>query len=157
MSPSSRRSRPVHLEFFGSVERRSRRPRRRSFSGLEPGGTALLNRDNDQFDLLTFLPNRRRPAIIAHVRRDPTAGRAGSSDFPRRKAAPACKPRSSTRITYKIGAPVSIMVKNSLAVLDRVAELGRRILRWRDWRWRIACAPKGRGARQALKRPDGIV
>ena len=39
---------PVHLEFFGS-RRGDRRRQGGDFLGLEPGGAAVLNRDNPQF------------------------------------------------------------------------------------------------------------
>ena len=42
---------PVHLEFFPSVEAIAQ-AKAEIFSGLEPGGTAVLNRDNPHFDLL---------------------------------------------------------------------------------------------------------
>src|SRR5690606_33033186 len=45
---------PVHLEYFGSVERIAQ-AKAEIFAGLEPDGVAILNRDNDQFDLLCFL------------------------------------------------------------------------------------------------------
>src|SRR5437762_643339 len=45
---------PVHLEFFNSVNDIAR-AKAEIFAGLEPDGAALLNRDNDRFDLLAEL------------------------------------------------------------------------------------------------------
>jgi UDP-N-acetylmuramyl tripeptide synthase len=42
---------PVHLQFFGSVEAIAE-AKAEIFAGLEPGGTAIINRDNAHFDLL---------------------------------------------------------------------------------------------------------
>ena len=42
---------PAHLEFFASVEDIAR-AKAEIFSGLESGGTAILNRDNPYFDIL---------------------------------------------------------------------------------------------------------
>ena len=39
---------PVHLEFFGSVEAIAD-AKAEIFLGLEPGGAAVINRDNPQF------------------------------------------------------------------------------------------------------------
>ena len=42
---------PVHLEFFGSVEAIAD-AKAEIFQGLEPGGAAVINRDNSQFERL---------------------------------------------------------------------------------------------------------
>ncbi len=42
---------PVHLEFFGTTEKIAE-AKAEIFSGLEPGGVAVLNRDNAHYDLL---------------------------------------------------------------------------------------------------------
>ena len=43
---------PVHLEFFDSVAAIAE-AKAEIFAGLEPGGTAILNRDNAYFELLS--------------------------------------------------------------------------------------------------------
>ncbi len=143
----------VHLEFFGSVERIAQ-AKGEIFLGLEPGGLALLNRDNDQFDLLTYL------AKTAGVRRIATFGREGPADAQaeRVSAQVACSSISGhifdQPITYKVGAPGQHLVTNSLAVLAAVAELGGDLalagLALANFR-----APKGRGAQIALRLPEG--
>ena len=52
---------PVHLEFFGSVEAIAD-AKAEIFSGLEPGGAAVINRDNPQFARLQKRPRRRASA-----------------------------------------------------------------------------------------------
>lgn len=144
---------PVHLEFFGSVERIAQ-AKAEIFSGLEPGGLAILNRDNDQFDLLSY------HAKIAGVRRMATFGREGPADAQAEhiSAQTGCTSISGhifdQEITYKIGAPGSHLVTNSLAVLAAVAELGGDLalagLALADFH-----APKGRGAQSVLKLRSG--
>ena len=52
---------PVHLEFFGTTEKIAE-AKAEIFSGLEPGGVAVLNRDNAHYDLLAAArPRARRP------------------------------------------------------------------------------------------------
>ena len=137
----------------GSVERIAQ-AKGEIFLGLEPGGLALLNRDNDQFDLLTYL------AKTAGVRRIATFGREGPADAQaeRVSAQVACSSISGhifdQPITYKVGAPGQHLVTNSLAVLAAVAELGGDLalagLALANFR-----APKGRGAQIALRLPEG--
>ncbi|MAA97365.1 MAG: UDP-N-acetylmuramoylalanyl-D-glutamyl-2, 6-diaminopimelate--D-alanyl-D-alanine ligase [Stappia sp.] len=144
---------PVHLEFFGSVERIAQ-AKAEIFQGLEPGGLALLNRDNDQFDLLTYL------AKTAGVDRLATFGREGMADARAENvsAQTGCTSISGhifdKQITYKIGAPGQHLVTNSLAVLAAVAELGGDLalagLALADFH-----APKGRGAQVTLTLRDG--
>ena len=43
---------PVHLEFFGTVEKIAD-AKAEIFEGIEPGGAAVINRDNDQFARLS--------------------------------------------------------------------------------------------------------
>ena len=51
MSPIVTTVEPVHLEFFGTLEAIAD-AKAEIFLGLEPGGAAVLNRDNGQFDRL---------------------------------------------------------------------------------------------------------
>ncbi|QGZ34227.1 UDP-N-acetylmuramoyl-L-alanyl-D-glutamate--2,6-diaminopimelate ligase [Stappia indica] len=143
----------VHLEFFGSVERIAQ-AKGEIFLGLEPGGLALLNRDNNQFDLLTYL------AKAAGVRRIATFGRQGPADVQAERVAAqtGCSSISGhvfdQQITYKVGAPGVHLVTNSLAVLGAVAELGGDLAR-AGMALAAFRAPKGRGEQAALKLPNG--
>ncbi|MBN9671649.1 UDP-N-acetylmuramoylalanyl-D-glutamyl-2,6-diaminopimelate--D-alanyl-D-alanine ligase [Roseibium aggregatum] len=134
---------PVHLEFFESVEKIAQ-AKAEIFDGLEPGGIAILNRDNLQFDLLRFL------AATAGVPEIHTFGETPSADSHVRNV--ASYPSGSSvdavilgqEITYKIGAAGKHHVKNSLAVLTAVCDLGADLakagLALDEMR-----APKGRG------------
>src|SRR5439155_13725402 len=54
---------PVHLEFFGSLEAIAD-AKAEIFLGLEPGGAAVINRDNRQF---ARLQKRAKAAGVAHI------------------------------------------------------------------------------------------
>lgn len=134
---------PVHLEFFGSVEMIAK-AKAEIFTGLDRDGVAILNQDNDQYDLLRFL------ATTSGVRRVLTFGEKAWNDTVLEKV--SRQPGSSSvqarvlgqDITYKIGAPGGHHVQNSLAVLTGVVELGADLalagLALADM-----SAPKGRG------------
>ncbi|ADZ69771.1 UDP-N-acetylmuramoylalanyl-D-glutamyl-2,6-diaminopimelate--D-alanyl-D-alanine ligase [Polymorphum gilvum] len=145
---------PVHLEFFGSVEKIAQ-AKAEIFTGLEPGGVAILNRDNAQFDLLTFLA---RNAGVTEIR---TFGEDPQADaFPQRVAMQTGSSSIQARvlgqdITYKIGAPGRHLVKNSLAVLLAVVELGAD-LALAGIALGDLSAPKGRGAQTRLRLPAGV-
>ncbi|MXN63514.1 UDP-N-acetylmuramoylalanyl-D-glutamyl-2,6-diaminopimelate--D-alanyl-D-alanine ligase [Stappia sp. GBMRC 2046] len=146
---------PVHLEFFGSVEKIAE-AKAEIFSGLEPDGIAILNRDNEQFDLLQF------HARMAGVRTICTFGvdQPANAKADKISSQTGCSCISATvlgeEITYKVGAPGLHYVKNSLAVLAAAklvgADLALAGLALTDMR-----APKGRGAQTRLKLPDGML
>ncbi len=107
---------PVHLEFFGSLAAIAD-AKAEIFLGLEPGGAAVINRDNPQFTRL------RRHARAAGVARIVAFGEHPKADARLIKA--SLRPDCSTvqarilgaDVTYKLGAPGRHMVHNSLAVL----------------------------------------
>lgn len=144
---------PVHLEYFGSVEAIAD-AKAEIFLGLEPGGVAVLNRDNPQYARLAEAAKR------AKVSRIVTFGEHEEADA---RAEKIClKPECSTvraavlgeEITYKLGAPGRHVVNNSLAVLAAVslveADLARAAVALAQLQ-----APTGRGARQTLTVPGG--
>lgn len=145
---------PVHLEFFGSVEKIAQ-AKAEIFLGLEPEGVAILNRDNDQFDLLSFL------ATTAGVPRVVTFGEHKSADalvekFSQQPGGSSVQAKILGQdITYKIGAPGRHHVRNSLAVLSAVVEMGADLamagIALSDMH-----APKGRGEVSRLQLPSGF-
>jgi UDP-N-acetylmuramoyl-tripeptide--D-alanyl-D-alanine ligase len=114
---------PVHLEFFGSIEAIAD-AKAEIFEGIEPGGAAVLNRDNLQFDRL------QQSARHANVARIVTFGEHASADARLLKLSlqSDCSTVQArilgTDITYKVGAPGRHVVMNSLAVLAAVALTG---------------------------------
>jgi len=144
---------PVHLEYLGSIEAIAD-AKAEIFLGLEPGGAAVLNRDNPQF---ARLASAARQANVARV---VSFGEDGKADA--RLLRVALQPESSTaeadilgtRVTYKVGAPGRHLVMNSLAVLAAAslagADLALAALALADFK-----AAAGRGTRIALDVPGG--
>jgi UDP-N-acetylmuramoyl-tripeptide--D-alanyl-D-alanine ligase len=114
---------PVHLEFFGTLKKIAD-AKAEIFLGLEPGGAAVINRDNAQFAHLE------RKAKAAGVTRIVSFGEHEAADA--RLVKYALHSDCSTveanilghDVTYKLGAPGRHVVLNSLAVLASVALVG---------------------------------
>ena len=114
---------PVHLEYFGTL-RKIVDAKAEIFLGLEPGGAAVLNRDNRQYAQLA------RAAQAAGVARIVSFGASAKADA-RLKRLSLHADVSTVEahilgqdVTYKIGAPGKHLVLNSLAVLAAVALVG---------------------------------
>jgi UDP-N-acetylmuramoyl-tripeptide--D-alanyl-D-alanine ligase len=139
---------PVHLEFFASVEAIAD-AKAEIFRGLEPGGAAVINRDNPHFERLAAA------ARSAGVARIVSFGEHGKADARLVKA--ALQPDSSTvqarilgaDVTYKLGAPGQHVVLNSLAVLAAVSLVGADLALSALALAELA-PPTGRGARVTL-------
>jgi UDP-N-acetylmuramoyl-tripeptide--D-alanyl-D-alanine ligase len=143
---------PVHLEYFESEEKIAE-AKAEIFEGLEPNGVAVLNRDNQWFELLSRRARENDARVIAfgeHPSADVRLTRValredGSSISAEIAAAP---------IAYRLGAPGRHLVQNSLAVIAAAhavnADLARVLLALADFR-----APKGRGQRLRLAHPLG--
>jgi len=146
---------PVHLEFFGSLEKIAD-AKAEIFLGVEPGGAAVLNRDNAQYARLE------KAAKAANVSRIVSFGEHAKADAQLLRV--SLQPDSSTvearilgqPVTYKLGAPGRHIVTNSLAVLAAVALAGADLALAA-----VALAhlqpPAGRGARVSLRVPGGSV
>jgi len=106
----------VHLEYFGSLEKIAD-AKAEIFLGVEPGGAAVINRDNAQYARL------RRAAKAAGVTRIIGFGEHARAEVRlKRYALHADCSTVEARIlgqnvTYKLGAPGRHLVLNSLAVL----------------------------------------
>ena len=114
---------PVHLEYFGSLKKIAD-AKAEIFLGLEPGGTAVLNRDNRQYAQLV------RAAVAAGVARVVSFGASAkaSARLLRYSLQTECSTVEARilgqPVTYKLGAPGKHLVLNSLAVLAAVALVG---------------------------------
>ena len=114
---------PVHLEFFTGVEAIAE-AKAEIFLGLEGGGAAILNRDNDQFGLLAERAKERGAGRIVGFGTDASAdarlatieGGDGGSLI---EADILGEP-----ITYELGAPGDHLAMNSLAALAAVKLAG---------------------------------
>jgi UDP-N-acetylmuramoyl-tripeptide--D-alanyl-D-alanine ligase len=144
---------PVHLEFFASVEAIAD-AKAEIFRGLEPGGTAVINRDNPHYERLA------EAARGAGVARIVSFGEHAKADARLVKA--ALQPDSSTvqarilgaDVTYKLGAPGKHVVLNSLAVLAAVSLVGADLALAALALAELA-PPTGRGARVTLSLGNG--
>jgi UDP-N-acetylmuramoyl-tripeptide--D-alanyl-D-alanine ligase len=145
---------PVHLEYFPSVEAIAE-AKAEIFSGLVPGGTAVLPYDNPHFALL----KARAAAVGAHV---VSFGYAEDADVRCIQANMDARGSSviagvnSQRFPYRIGAPGEHYVKNSLAVLAALQALGADPMRCLPALVKAA-APAGRGARSVLEADGGRI
>jgi len=163
---------PVHLEFFGSVEAiadakaeifvglekyvREEQDRGSGPAGKAYGGyTAILNRDNPQYDRLARAAALRGVEIVSfgsHPEADLRAdvlelGPTGTN------VSAVLKGR---RIDYRVGAPGAHIAQNSLAVVAAIDALGA------DVEQAVAAlvglsAPKGRGERSKIGLENGAI
>ncbi|HET7849048.1 MAG TPA: UDP-N-acetylmuramoylalanyl-D-glutamyl-2,6-diaminopimelate--D-alanyl-D-alanine ligase [Pseudolabrys sp.] len=144
---------PVHLEYFGSLEKIAD-AKAEIFSGLERGGAAVLNRDNGQYQRLLTA------AKAAHVGEIVSFGQHAEAEAKllRHSLHPDCSTVEARilgrDIAYKVGAPGYHLVLNSLAVLAAVVLADGDLAAAGKALERLQPAP-GRGARAALSVPGG--
>ena len=144
---------PVHLEYFGSLKKIAD-AKAEIFDGLEPGGAAVLNRDNRQYTQLA------RAAEAAGVKRIVSFGASAKADarLVRHSLHAECSTVQARilgePVTYKLGAPGRHLVLNSLAVLAAAAMVGADLalaaLALNNLR-----PAAGRGVRATLRLPGG--
>ncbi len=145
---------PVHIEFFAS-EAAIADAKAEIFLGLQPGGMAILNRDNPHFDRLAMAARAAGAAIIsfgadnaADVRLLSMTADALGSDV--------MAGVLGQTIRYRLGTPGRHVVLNSLAVLAALAAAKLDIeqavppLAW------LSAGP-GRGERSRYDLPGGPV
>lgn len=144
---------PAHTEFFDTIEAVAD-AKAEIFSGLEPDGTAVLNRDNRWFDRLAAAARSAGAARVVSFGSEAGAtvrltgvesGEDGSV------VSADCDGRP---LTFRVGAPGRHWVANSLAVLATVAALGASA---EDAAAALADVrpPQGRGRRSVLRVPGG--
>lgn len=133
---------PVHLEFFKNVEAIAD-AKAEIFAGVEPGGAAVLNRDNPQFarlqrrakklgiaNIVSFGIHKGAKARLLDVSLHPTCSAVHARIL-------------GHDVTYKLGMPGHHMAINSLAVLAATTLAG---LIWRARRWRCRARSRHRAA-----------
>ena len=144
---------PVHLEYFENEEGVAR-AKGEIFLGVEPGGAALINRDNPHYGLLAGL------AHAAGIERVVGFGEHEEAevrlDTVKLKETVSCVAATvlGEPVSYKLGAPGRHLVQNSLAVLGAVSLLGGDLAQAALALAGLA-AGKGRGQRQELRVPGG--
>lgn len=139
---------PVHLAHFANVDEIAT-AKAEIFSGIEPNGTAILNRDNAYFDYLAAAAGGAGVAKIISV--------GEHKDANVRLLSCTLEPDKSVvqvdvfgeNVSFEIGAPGMHFVLNSLAVLAAVKEAGGDVAMaasaLKGW-----TAPVGRGERHTL-------
>ena len=144
---------PVHLEYFGSLEKIAD-AKSEIFAGVEAGGAVVLNRDNAQYERLANAAKEARIERIVSFGEDAAANA--------RLIKVSLQAESSTveanilgqTVTYKVGAPGRHLVLNSLAVLAAAslagADLALAALALNNLK-----PASGRGARTILTVPGG--
>jgi UDP-N-acetylmuramoyl-tripeptide--D-alanyl-D-alanine ligase len=145
---------PVHLEFFGTTEKIAE-AKAEVFSGIEPGGVAVLNRDNQHFDLLAQRAKDHGARIVsfgrhenADVRPEVWSLDADGSDIVVQVA--------GRRIAYRVGAPGAHIAQNSLAVIAALDALGADVEKAVPALAEMRAA-KGRGERREIAIPGGSI
>jgi UDP-N-acetylmuramoyl-tripeptide--D-alanyl-D-alanine ligase len=144
---------PVHLEYFGTLKKIAD-AKAEIFSGVVPGGAAVINRDIRQY---TQLANAAQAAGIAQV---VSFGASAKADARlKRKSLHAEVSCVQAKIlghdvTYKIGAPGMHLVLNSLAVLAAASLVGADLALSALALNNLKPAP-GRGTRTTLAMPRG--
>ena len=143
---------PAHLSFFPSVAAIAD-AKAEIFLGLEPGGTAVLNRDAPQFERLAKAAADRGLRIL-------TFGASEGSDARLTEAIDA-EPGSHIRarflgrdLLFDLGAPGLHMAQNALGVLLAAQALGADPDRCAAALARFS-PQKGRGERFSVATPDG--
>jgi len=144
---------PVHLEYFGSLEKIAD-AKAEIFVGVEPGGAVVLNRDNAQYERLA------NAAKAAHIERVVSFGEHAAANA--RLIKVSLQAESSTveanilgqTVAYKLGAPGRHLVLNSLAVLAAAALAGADLALAALALNNLKPA-SGRGARTILTVPGG--
>ncbi|HET9616521.1 MAG TPA: UDP-N-acetylmuramoylalanyl-D-glutamyl-2,6-diaminopimelate--D-alanyl-D-alanine ligase [Pseudolabrys sp.] len=144
---------PVHLEYFGSVEKIAD-AKAEIFLGLVPGGTAVINRDNDQYARLDAAARAANVSRIVTFGADPQAEARLVRHVLQADSSTVEAVILGTPVAYKLGAPGRHIVMNSLAVLA-AASLAHADLAVAALALGRLKAAVGRGARIPLGLPNG--
>jgi len=143
---------PVHIEHFGD-EAGIAEAKAEIFEGLEPGGAAILNRDNRWFSLLAARAVGQGARVVSF-------GESPDADVCLDKLVLGAEGSSiqailhGETIAYRLGAPGRHIAENSLAVVAALdilgADLPRALMALAGF-----AAPKGRGERITLHHRAG--
>ncbi len=145
---------PVHLGYFDSVEAIAA-AKAEIFSGLVPGGTAVIPRDSPHYALLLARARAVGAGIVTFGYHEEADFRALQVDLGA-KGSSVIAGHGSQRFPYRVGTPGEHYVKNSLAVLATLIAVGADAMRCLPALVRVS-APPGRGARTLLDTPGGQI
>jgi len=143
----------VHSEFFENVEQIAD-AKAEIFSGLEPGGTAVLNRDNQHFERLAAAAKEHGAKQVISFGVSESADMGLTGDVPQPGGTDVSAEFMGTSITYRLGVPGRHWVINSLGVLAVVAAAGGNVI---EAAAALAgfTSPKGRGETHTIGIDDG--
>jgi UDP-N-acetylmuramoyl-tripeptide--D-alanyl-D-alanine ligase len=144
---------PVHLEFFGSLDAIAD-AKAEIFLGIEPGGVAVLNRDDTQFERLSAAARAAGVARIVSFGEDERADARLLKLSLQAETSTVAAHILGAEVTFKLGAPGRHVVANALAVLAAASLVGADLALAA-----LALAelkpPVGRGERVTLDLPGG--
>ncbi len=113
---------PVHLGFFRSLEEIAD-AKAEIFHGLEPGGTAILNRDSPYFGRLAAHARKHGADIVSFGEDEHADARLLSSDLSPDGSEVTADILGDT-VSFRLGVPGRHVVQNTLAVLAAVKLAG---------------------------------
>jgi UDP-N-acetylmuramoyl-tripeptide--D-alanyl-D-alanine ligase len=143
---------PVHLGFFRSVKEIAD-AKAEIFRGLEPGGTAIINRDNPHFQRLKDHALERDANIVGFGETPDAEARLVSVELSPDGSDITADILGET-IHYRLGAPGRHLAQNSLAVLAAVKIAGADLTRAAGALVALH-AQAGRGARTLIETDGG--
>ncbi len=143
---------PVHIEHLGSIEAIAD-AKAEIVLGLEPHGTAILNRDAPQFERLAKAAASRNARVLSFGRGD--ACDAQLLELVSRDSGSRVRARVLRReLTFELGAPGAHMAQNALGALLVAEALGAE-LEASAAALEHFSPQKGRGERFSIPTPDG--
>ena len=145
---------PVHLGFFKSVEEIAD-AKAEIFHGLEPGGTAVINRDNPHYARLAAHARKQGAETVSFGEAEDADARLLSCELSPDGSAVTADILGET-VAYRIGAPGRHVVQNSLAVLATARLAGADLTKAADALGQVE-AQAGRGQRFVIETKAGPV
>ncbi|SEQ40589.1 UDP-N-acetylmuramoyl-tripeptide--D-alanyl-D-alanine ligase [Faunimonas pinastri] len=143
---------PVHLAFFAD-EREIAEAKAEIFEGLLPGGAAIINRDNEWFELLAERAREHGGKVVGFGE-DPTSDIRLERCALQEDGSTAQASIFGEQLAFRVGAPGRHLLQNALGVLAVAREIGADVAR-------VALglagfrAAKGRGERFLLSHSGG--
>jgi UDP-N-acetylmuramoyl-tripeptide--D-alanyl-D-alanine ligase len=144
---------PVHIEFFRSIAAIAD-AKGEVFLGIEPGGVAVLNRDNPQYERLRAHALGSAAGSVVTFGESPEADVRAERIVLKADATMVEARVLGEPVLYRLGAPGRHVAMNSLAVLAAVKAVGGDLALAALGLAELA-PPAGRGERIPLRAPDG--
>jgi UDP-N-acetylmuramoyl-tripeptide--D-alanyl-D-alanine ligase len=148
----------VHLEQFASVAEIAE-AKAEIFAGVEPGGAAVLNRDNPHFDLLAQRAGERGVRVVSFGHHRDAQVRCVALDENGRGSVVTVVSGDAIALDYHVGIPGAHIAQNSLAVVAALLECG---VSGEELEGALGAlsdlqAPAGRGTRTEIAVPGGAI